>query len=329
METEGKTDVFLIVNPKSGVDRHRENIITATTLMCDARGKTLEVRHTRRPGDAERLAREAAEHGCGTVIVSGGDGTIRDAAEGLWNTDTLLGVVPMGSGNGVARSLGVPQLQEKALQTALDGHYLRIDRGRANGQSFYSAFGVGFDAEVSQRFALDKKRGKATYIKHAVREIFKYQPGKFRLVFGDNVVETEAMLVAVCNCMQYGSNAYIAPKADPADGKLDVTVVHSGNFFSTVLAGIDLFSGTLDRNILVENFKTDRIEVIDVATGKEMITHLDGEPLTTGPSVKIECERRGLKIAVPQQVAPFKPVLTPIRSILSDLVTDVKKSLQI
>lgn len=323
----GKEDVLLIVNPHSGVIKYREDIIEAATRLCDSRGLRLNVVFTKGPGDASKLAGKAADEGYGKVVVAGGDGTIKDAADGLWRRDTALGIIPMGSGNGVGRSLGVPQVEEKALETALGSNYIMLDRGLANGDSFYSAFGVGLDAEISYRFSLDKKRGKSTYIKHALKEIFKYKPRKFRLLTGGNEISTEAMLVAVCNCKQYGNNAYIAPKADPADGELDVTVVHAGNFFAKLVAGIDLFSGNLDHNILVKNFKVSEIEIIDEDKGESLITHLDGEPFNTSSNIKIGCEKNGLKIAVPGEVQPFRPYVTPMLSMMEDLVLDIKKNL--
>lgn len=320
-------EVLLIVNPKSGVEKSRDSIVESAALLCEKRGLVFNVEYTKAVGDAETLARKAAGKGFKTVVVAGGDGTIRDAADGIWGSETTLGVLPMGSGNGLARSMGVSQYYEKALNTALCDNYVRIDRGLANGNSFYSAFGVGFDAEVSYKFSLDKRRGRTTYIKHAIREMFTFKPRKFRLLTDDSEIVTDAMLVAVCNCKQYGNNAYIAPKADPTDGELDVTVVHSGSFFAKVLAGLELFSGTLDRNILVENFKVKNIRIIDEKSTGHIITHMDGEPIKTSGEVEIGCEKNGIKIAVPNEVQNFKPFFTPMRLIFDDLILDIKKNL--
>lgn len=321
-------EVLLIVNPKSGVDKHKDFVVGSAAALCESRGRRLNVEFTSAPGDAFRLARDGAHRGVGTVVVAGGDGTIRDAANGVWESDSVLGILPLGSGNGLARSLSVSQAMEKALEIALSGNHITLDRGVAGAHSFYSAFGVGFDAEVSYRFSLDKRRGRTTYIKHALREVLGYRPRKFRMKMGESTIETEAMLVAVCNCKQYGNNAYIAPKADPTDGQLDVTVIHSGNFFSTLIAGFDLFSGTLDRNVLVENFRAPEVIIEEEEADGTLITHVDGEPTEMDTTIDIRCERKGLRVAVPREVAPFKPFFTPMRSMLDDMILDIRKNIK-
>lgn len=318
-------DVLLIVNPKSGVDKSKDSIIESAVRLSESRGLRLNVEYTTGPGSAKALARLASEEGSRLVMVAGGDGTIRDAADGIWGSKTALAVIPLGSGNGLARSMCIPQDPEKALRIALSDNYRTIDRGVSNSQSFYCACGVGFDAEVSYKFSLDERRGKSTYIKHALREILKYKPKKFRIRIGDDRIETEAMLIAICNCKQYGNNAYIAPLADPADGLLDVTVVHGGNFFATAVAGIDLFSGRLDKNLLVESMKAEEI-VIEGES--ENMTHLDGEPIQMDRDINIRCEREGLKVAIPHNVHPFKPIISPFRSMMDDLIVDIKKKLK-
>lgn len=319
---------LLIINPKSGVEKHKDFVVEAAAARCDKSGLCLDVEFTSGPGDAFRLARKAAEEGVAHVIVAGGDGTIRDAANGLWASQSILGIVPLGSGNGLARSMSVSQVVEKALDIAVEGHFATIDRGMANESSFYSAFGIGVDADVSYRFSKDKRRGRTTYIKHAIKELFSCRPRKFHLTMGQNEIKTEAMLIAVCNCQQYGNNAYIAPKADPTDGKLDITVIHSGNFISKMIAGIDLFSGTLDKNVLVENFRAPAVDIVEEEAEGNVITHLDGEPMEMSPRVSIRCEEAGLRVAVPKEVHPFKPVFTPMRSILDDMVLDIRKMIK-
>lgn len=319
-------DTLLIVNPRSGVDKNKEKIIETAARLCESRGLRLNIEFTSGPGNARLKAEEGRAKGTRCIICAGGDGTVRDVADGLWGSDVLMGIIPMGSGNGLARSLGIPQDPVEALHTALDGHDVIIDRGVANGQSFYSAFGMGMDAEVSYRFAQDGRRGRTTYIKHAVKQMFTYKPKRFRIMSGKISIETDALLLAVCNCMQYGNNAYISPKAMPTDGQLDITVVHQGSFLAKAIAGIDLFSGTLANNILVEMFRVDRLNVICGDGISPCISHLDGEPEKVAGEVDIYCDSRGLKIAVPEGARSFTPLLTPMKALIEDIRTDIKKS---
>ena len=318
------SEVLLIVNPRSGVDKNKDSIIESAARLCERQGLRFNLEFTSKAGDAAGFARKGAEEGFAKVLVAGGDGTVKDAADGLWGSDTALGILPMGSGNGLARSLGIPQEGEKALHVALGPGTVSIDRGIADGKTFYSAFGVGFDAEVSFQFSQDKRRGRTTYIKHAVRELFTYRPRKFVLEIDGIEIPTEALLIAVCNCKQYGNNAYIAPKADPTDGFLDVTVVHKGNFFSETLAGLELFSGTLDRNILVKIFRTESLVI--KGAGPTM-THTDGEPAEMGASIPIICEKKGLNVMIPETTEPFRPIFTPMKSIWEDMIADLRKSI--
>lgn len=319
-------EALLIVNPRSGVDKGKDLLIETAVRLFEGHGLRLNVEFTDAPGDARRLARRGVEEGMETVVAAGGDGTVKDVADALWGTGTLMGIVPTGSGNGLARSLAVPQDYMEALAVILRGSSLVIDRGVAGGNSFYSAFGVGFDAEVSYRFSQDGRRGRTTYLKHALSRMFTYRPLRFRLSAGDTVINTEAMLVAVCNCMQYGNNAYISPKANPTDGQLDVTVVHGGNFFTKAIAGIDLFSGMLDKNVLVEMFRVPRIEIEGEG---DFYMHLDGEPMPGETPISISCQGAGLKIAVPPGVHPFRPLLTPMKAVWEDILCDIRKNLRL
>lgn len=313
--------VLLLINSKSGVARNKDSVLELALPAVEARGERLDVEYTHSPGDAGRYARQAADEGYATVIVAGGDGTVNDAASGLWDTDVNLGVVPLGSGNGLARSLGIPQELEKAVAVAVEGNTKVIDRGMANGRPFYCAFGAGIDAEIGYRFSLDRRRGKMTYVKHALREIFTYSPRKFKITGEELRIETEAMLVAVCNCNQYGSNAYIAPSADAADGLLDITIVHSGNFLAKAVAGLDLMSGALDKNILVEMFRVDAAH-LEMEPG---IAHVDGEPVKVEEGVELVCQPRGLRVCVPRRREEFRPYISPIKSMWEDIFNDIKK----
>ena len=321
-----KTDMLLIVNPKSGVDRDKERAVDIVTTLCEERGLTVNVEFTTREGDAQEIAIGGVNNKVKTVIAAGGDGTVREVANGLWGSKIPMGIIPMGSGNGLARSLCIPQEIKAAVEVALSGQREAIDRGVAGAASFYSAFGIGFDAEVSYRFSLDKRRGKTTYLKHAIRQLFSYRPSRFRLVSENLDIETEALLVAVCNCKQYGNNAYISPDANPADGFLDVTVIHEGNFLSKAMAGIELFSGTLNSNVLVEMFRV-RFLQIEKEGALESIVHLDGEPAEMKLPVDIRCEERGLEVIVPWDNNIFRPYFTPLKSIWDDLLMDIRKNI--
>lgn len=318
-----KDEILMIVNPTSGVDVNKDTVIETAARLLESQGLRLNVEFTKAKGDASKLASAAIDGGCRTVIAAGGDGTVREVANALWGSSTALGILPLGSGNGLARSLWIPQDYEKAIKIVGENHVINIDRGTANGHHFYSAFGVGFDAEVSYRFALDPHRGRKTYIKYALKELFTYKPRRYKIETDEGILEVEALLIAVCNCMQYGNNAYISPNADPTDGKLDITVVHQGNLALRAVAGFDLISGRLDQNVLVDMFCSGSVS-IEPEDGNSLV-HLDGEPVKTSLPVRIDCEVAGLRVVVPSKHKAFQPIISPAEAMWDDIVVDLKK----
>ena len=317
-----KEKALLIVNPRSGT-REKDDLSGSLSRLLAGHGVSLTTEYTQAPGDAGRLACEAADAGYGSVVVAGGDGTVREAATSLWGKATSLGIIPGGSGNGLARSLGIPQDFRKAMEIVAEGHVLRIDRGQAAGHSFYCTFGIGFDAAVSEKFAMERRRGRMAYVKSALVEFLKYKPETYALSIGGEILTLNALVVAVCNAPQYGNNAYIAPRAELNDGLLDITVIHSGNLLNTTLAGIELLSGRLDRNILVETF---RVPSVSISRLEEGPVHLDGDPLHMGKHIDVECQPDGLEVICPSAVRGFRPIVTPLRSLFEDMITDIRFS---
>lgn len=157
--------------------------------------------------------------------LSGGDGTINEIARSLVHTDTALGIIPCGSGNGLARHLHIPMEPKKALEVLNEGCLDTIDYGKINGTDFFCTCGVGFDAFVSLKFAHAGKRGLLTYLEKTLQESLKYQPETYELETENGVSKYKAFLIACGNASQYGNNAYIAPQATLTDGLLDVTIL--------------------------------------------------------------------------------------------------------
>ena len=313
---------LLIVNPRSGT-RAKDEVPSYLSALLASRGTELHTEYTKASGDAGRFASVAASEGFDTVAVAGGDGTVSEAASGVWNTGTALGIIPCGSGNGLARSLGIPQDFRKAADMIAAGHRMTIDRGVAGGHPFYCTFGLGFDAAVSEKFAMERRRGRMSYVKSALSEFLSYQPESYGIAIGGEVLTLNALVVAVCNAPQYGNNAYIAPGAELNDGLLDITVIHSGNLFSTALAGIELLSGRIDKNILVDTFRAPRVEITRLKDGP---AHADGEPMHCGKVIDVACQPAGLTVIAPPVTPDFRPIVTPLRSMIEDVLTDIRRS---
>lgn len=310
---------LLIINPISGT-RSKQGLGDIVASKLRECGVKTKVRITTAGGDAYKMAKEAAEAGFDMVLAAGGDGTVNETANAIAHSKCVLGILPLGSGNGLARSLGIPQDIYEALKVVCTGNVMTCDRGLANGFPYYCTFGVGFDAAVSQKFAVTKKRGKVTYIRSAFREFLNYRSQAYALQINGHTLTVKALLIAVCNAPQYGNNAYIGPKAKLADGLLDITVVHSDNPFSAMLMGMDLFTGNIDKNRSIQCFRTPSVTIVRKEDGP---VHLDGEPLQMGKRIDITCDEKALMVFAPEKERPFIPFVSPIRALLDDMRYDV------
>ncbi len=315
MAQDNPTRAFLIINPISGTGSKEglEDKVRQRLAACDI---AVECARTTGQGDATRMAREAVDGGFDMVIAAGGDGTVNETANALCDTGVSFGIIPCGSGNGLARHLNIPVDVRSALDIIADGRSEACDRGVVNGRNFFCTFGLGFDAAVSHKFAESKRRGRLTYISDTFREYVNYQPEEYVISANGQVLTDRAFVVAVCNASQYGNNAYIAPQASITDGLLDVTIIHYGNLLSTALVGLDLMSGTIPHNMLIHTFKTSTLTIARRNAGA---VHIDGEPLEMGTELSVSCLPASLRILTPQADRPIRPLLTPIMSMMNDI----------
>lgn len=314
-----KKKALLIINPISGT-RSKQGLAKIVRNGLRPFGIEVEDVETKAGGEAAIFAEKAIQQGCDMVISAGGDGTVNEIANALSFTDCVLGILPFGSGNGFARSLGIPQDVNAALKIIGNGHVLQCDRGIVNNYPFYCTFGIGFDAVVSEKFASMKKRGKITYIRSAFSEFINYRSKAYSIVIDGKVITEKALLIAVCNAPQYGNNAYIGPKAKLTDGLLDITVAHDDNLFNTILMSMDMLTGMLDKNQGIGTFRAPSLTIVRTEEGP---VHLDGEPMRMGKRLEIKCEKAALKVFSPEKQTEFLPFISPLRALLADMRYDV------
>lgn len=300
--------------------RSKRGLEEAVAKCLAPLGFRLQTLYTGGSGDAREFAAKAAADGVEMVVSAGGDGTVNEIADSLSHSSTALGILPLGSGNGLARSLGIPQDVGEALKIIAAGHTVMSDRGIVDGHPFYCTFGVGFDAAVSEKFAGMKRRGRTTYVRSVFREFLKYQSQPYAISIGGRVITEKAFLIAVCNASQYGNNAYIAPRAKLTDGLLDITVIHSGSPLSTVLVGVDLLAGSLDRNTRIDTFRVSAATITRLEAGP---VHIDGDPSTLGRTLDIVCDPGALKVYAPEKTDEFRPIVSPLRAMIDDLRYDL------
>ncbi len=314
----------LIINPISGTGS-KKGLDLAVVEMLSPLGWEIETVYTSCHGDATRLAAEAVAMGYEAVFAAGGDGTVNESAAALCGSQTALGIIPCGSGNGLARHLGIPVDAREGLRVIHDEEPRSIDYATVNDHKFFCTFGVGFDAAVSAAFAEKKKRGKLTYIQSTFETYAHYEPELYTITANGRKITEKAFLVAVCNASQYGNNAYIAPSATIDDGLLDVTIIHAGNTLSTALVGFDMLIGNIERNMLIHTFRTPSISI---ERSREGAVHIDGEPLVLDRRLDIECHHSRLRVFAPEQRHTFRPFITPASAMLADLKLAVNKLFQ-
>jgi len=289
--------VAVIINPISGgagPDAARAKAQLALAVV-DAHGDRPDILLTERVGHARELAKGAMQRGARLVIAWGGDGTINEVASALVFGEVPLGIVPAGSGNGLARELGVARRPERAIADALAAEPTLMAVGEIEGRYFVNAAGMGFDAHIASQFATSRRRGFLGYAGITARALTSYVPLTYRITTGGTTTETRAVLVTLANSAQFGNGALIAPGAKVDDGELDLVVVEERSRFRTICSVPHLFTGTANR---ITGCRIARIKEATIETSAPMTFHVDGEPVQGGTRLRARVHRHALHIAV-------------------------------
>lgn len=307
--------MLLVINPISGTTDKR-GLAERITAILRQHGIDCRTAYTGHPGHATTLAAEAAAQGYDAVLACGGDGTVNETARALCGTKTALGIIPAGSGNGLARHIGIPIDPLASLRIIARRHVEACDYGTVNGQPFFCTFGIGFDAAVSDRFAAAPGRGRLTYIKSAMTELRHYTPQHYVIEADGHRIERDAFIITGANASQYGNNAYIAPTASIRDGFLDIVVVSPLSPPAMAMFGIDMMSGTLAHNRHIEVFRCRHALIERSCDGP---AHIDGEPVTLGRTLEVQCHPAALNILTDAGKQPFTPVITPLSAFIEGI----------
>jgi len=292
--------VAVIVNPVAGVrgtlERARRRAERAHEVLTSASVEP-EILITERGGHARELALGAVERGARIVVAWGGDGTVNEVAAALAFGPAALGVIPAGSGNGLARMFRLPSDPDRALAQMLHAKDRRIDLGELNGRLFVNVAGVGFDAHVAERFAtLERsRRGFLRYAAIVARELGRYQAGAYAVTLDGRAQHPRrAFLVSFANGRQWGNGAVIAPAAATDDGVLDAVIVDARSLARTIGALPRLFAGSVDRLRGVQIVQVKTAEVS--AQADHLICHVDGEPMEAGAVARVRIHPGSLRV---------------------------------
>jgi diacylglycerol kinase family enzyme len=284
---------LFIINPSSGTSIGKDPDEAAATIasFVKAKGATAKILFTERGGHATELVREnLLAQPWKAVVAVGGDGTVNETAKALVHGNTPLGILALGSGNGLARHLELPLTLTPALNRLFDGSVKTIDSAELNGMPFFCTAGMGFDAYVGYLFSQQKQRGLATYVSVSMKSFWDYKPQKYRL----NGKEIEVFSLSFANAGQFGNNAWISPTADLQDGLLNVCTIRPfPTWYGTALT-YRLFTKRLKPSAYI-SYQTTQNAVIESATPP--LIHYDGEPLQLDTNrIEIKIKPKSLNV---------------------------------
>jgi diacylglycerol kinase (ATP) len=286
-----KRKALFIINPVSG-GKSKEGVPDLIETNLDKAIFESTIIYS----DGIRHAHELAQQAIGIyelVVAVGGDGTVNEVASAIVGSDTVMGILPYGSGNGLSRFLDIPMDTADAIKNLNNWHVEAIDAATANGEWFFNMAGMGFDAHISEVFSHEEKRGFSTYIKSAFREISNYKADTYNIDIDGKPYQRKAFMLSFANSSQYGNNAHVSPHASVQDGMLDVCVIKPFPLWRFIEMGIRMFTKTSEGSKYVEIIRGKDIKINRAAPGP---MHLDGEPRIAAADVEIKVVPASLKI---------------------------------
>lgn len=289
-----KKNIAFIINPISGSVK-KNSIPDIIEETIDKSLFNYSIQETEKAGHAAEIAYEAQQNSIDVVVAVGGDGTVNEVARSIVHSNTALGIIPCGSGNGLARHLLLPMDPKKSVEIINRCVIHDLDYGVINNIPFFCTCGMGFDAFISMKFAEAGKRGPVTYIENVLREGLTYKPETYHIEDETGTLIRKAFLISCANASQYGNNAYIAPQASMSDGLLDVIIMEPFDVLEAPQVAIEMMNKTLDKNQKIKTFRTKHIHI---HREKEGYIHYDGDPVMTTADVDIQLVHKGIKMIV-------------------------------
>lgn len=283
--------LLAIINPISGTGKQK-GIELLLKNFLDKNRFNLQIEYTQFAGHASILAKKATHSAIDAVLAVGGDGTINEIARSLTGSDVVMGIIPCGSGNGLARHLGIPMNTKKAIQRLNRSEIKSVDTVKANDKIFVNVGGIGFDARISHEFEKMESRGFVSYFKAVAKSYQSYEEKKFTIETNERKIERYGFLLSFANSSQFGNNAYIAPKASISDGEINLVLLRKPKLYQIPSLAIRMFTKRLHKSSLVTEIKGSEFHV----TQESIIGHVDGEAIEFGNHIDLKVMQSSLKI---------------------------------
>jgi YegS/Rv2252/BmrU family lipid kinase len=290
--TTPKQKILFITNPISG-GHNKAKMIKSVPKLLDNNKFDISFAHTKHSGHATKIAKKAVENNVDIVVAVGGDGTINEVASQLVNTNTTLAIVPCGSGNGLARDLGIPLHYEKAIRQINTLKTKKIDVGTCNNQYFFSLTGAGFDAKVAYDFNKGKQRKFLGYVWSVLKDFFNVKNQHYEIELDNEKIADTFFFVTVANCSQWGYNVKVAPSAKLDDGVFTVNLCKKPSFFSLIPFCIKILSGKIEtsKNVLLKTSKR-----VSIHSAGKFFYHIDGDVKGISRQMEVNLLHKALNI---------------------------------
>ncbi len=308
--------IVYLINPVSGTGK-KDGLEKMIQQKTKAKPFEFEILCTNAAGDYDYLKDKIHKNSITDVVIVGGDGTVNRVVADLYETGVNFGIIPMGSGNGLAFGANIPKNAAKALDIIFEGNVGYVDAFRINDRFSCMLSGLGFDAQVAHDFANKASRGLLTYTQQSLVQYFKAHPYQFQIVNNNFSFYTDAFFISIANSNQFGNHFTIAPKADLDDGLLDIVIVQKMHKAKLPFAILQQLRGNNELQQFVEEmcqknilyFQTPSLIIRNL---KLAPFHIDGEPAETAAEFKVQLIRRCFKLFMPvakEIVLPEKPML--------------------
>lgn len=290
-----KKRIVFIINPISGIIK-KENVIALINSNIDKSKFDHSIQITQAPGHAIEICKMEVSKDADIIVAVGGDGSINEIAQGLKGSDVQLGIIPAGSGNGLAHHLKIPINIRKAIAVINKDNCIKIDTASINNRLFVSIAGVGFDGLVAKKFAKSNRRGFITYLKIVTEEYPKYRPRKYTIRINDKKIETKALFITFANSSQFGYNTAFTPYASVDDGLLDICIMGKPPIIKIPILASLLYSRKIDKSRYVQIL---RAKEFTVTSKKRRWVNIDGEPMKLDKKLVVKVMPLSLGVVVP------------------------------
>ncbi|RYU74176.1 diacylglycerol kinase family lipid kinase [Hymenobacter persicinus] len=289
--------LLFVLNPVSG-DIDKSTLEGTISAFCAERGRQAHFFHTSGEQDLRRLQTELGRRPYDAVFACGGDGTVNLVAQALADTELVLGILPLGSGNGLAKDLGIPQELDEALHLIWDHEVRQVDTLRVGGNFSAHLSDLGFNALVVEEFCNGDTRGPGAYVRIATQRYLDYEPATYRVRTDRETFEGPAFMVTLANGNTFGSNVVINPDSRLDDGEFEVCIIEP--FPGTAALGIlyQLYTRDFDASLYTRRLRCRWVE-IEVPGQQQVLGQVDGEPLELPTPIRAEVIPRSLRVLTP------------------------------